>query len=43
MFFCFGLSALIGRPFVGTLITGLPRLPLFGLGSGGVVAWLLSY
>ena len=43
MFFCFGLSALIGRPFVGTLITGLPRLPLFGLGSGGAVARLLSY
>ncbi len=26
MFFGIGLSALIGRPFVGTLITGLPRL-----------------
>jgi simple sugar transport system permease protein len=43
MFFCFGLSAMIGRPFVGTLITGLPRLPLFDLGSGGAVARLLSY
>jgi ABC-type uncharacterized transport system permease subunit len=43
MFFCFGLSAMIGRPFVGTLITGLPRLPLFGLGSGGAAARLLSY
>jgi simple sugar transport system permease protein len=26
MFFGFGVSALIGRPFVGALITGLPRL-----------------
>ena len=43
MFFCFGLSAMIGRPFVGTLITGLPRLPLFGLGSGAAAARLLSY
>jgi hypothetical protein len=34
MFFGIGLSALIGRPFVGTLITGLPRLSLFGFGPG---------
>jgi len=34
MFFGAGLSALIGRPFVGTLITGLPRLHLPGLGPG---------
>ena len=33
MFFGFGLSALIGRPFVGTLIAGLPKLRLLGLGS----------
>lgn len=26
MFFGFGISALIGRPFIGTLIVGLPRL-----------------
>ena len=26
MFFGIGLSALIGRPFVGALISGLPRL-----------------
>jgi ABC-type uncharacterized transport system permease subunit len=30
MFFGFGLSALIGRPFVGALIAGLPRLAPFG-------------
>jgi Branched-chain amino acid transport system / permease component len=41
MFFGFGLSALVGRPFVGTLITGLPRLRLPGFeGLGGR---LLSY
>jgi len=33
MFFGLGLSALIGRPFVGTLIAGLPRVHPFGLGS----------
>jgi ABC-type uncharacterized transport system permease subunit len=33
MFFGFGLSALIGRPFVGTLIAGLPKLRFLGLGS----------
>jgi len=31
MFFGFGLSALIGRPYVGTKIDGLPRLPFPGL------------
>jgi simple sugar transport system permease protein len=31
MFFGFGLSALIGRPYVGARINGLPRLPLPGL------------
>jgi len=35
MFFGFGLSALIGRPFIGALIVGLPKLRLFGLGSPG--------
>ena len=41
MFFGLGLSALVGRPFVGTLITGLPRLRLPGFeGPGGR---LLSY
>src|SRR4029077_10282802 len=33
MFFGFGLSALIGRPFVGALVSGLPRLALFGADS----------
>src|ERR1700675_1348701 len=41
MFFGFGLSALVGRPFVGTLITGLPRLRLPGFdGPGGrLLSW----
>jgi len=43
MFFGIGLSALIGRPFVGTLITGLPRLALPGLTPDGIAARLLSY
>jgi ABC-type uncharacterized transport system permease subunit len=43
MFFGLGLSALVGRPFVGTLITGLPRLHLPGLGDTGIGARLLSY
>jgi ABC-type uncharacterized transport system permease subunit len=34
MFFGFGVSALVGRPFVGALITGLPRLRIPGLGVG---------
>ena len=42
MFFGLGLSALIGRPFVGALISGLPRLHLPGL-DGGAGARLLSY
>lgn len=33
MFFGFGLSALIGKPYVGARIQGLPRLLLPGLGS----------
>jgi ABC-type uncharacterized transport system permease subunit len=35
MFFGFGLSALIGRPFVGTLIAGLTKLRFLGLGNMG--------
>jgi len=31
MFFGFGLSALIGKPYVGVKIDGLPRIPLPGL------------
>jgi simple sugar transport system permease protein len=33
MFFGFGVSALIGRPYVGAKINALPRLPLPGLGN----------
>jgi simple sugar transport system permease protein len=33
MFFGFGLSAWIGRPYVGARIAGLPRLPLPGLSA----------
>jgi general nucleoside transport system permease protein len=43
MFFGIGLSALIGRPFVGALITGLPRLAIPDLEPGSVGARLLSY
>lgn len=35
MFFGLGLSALVGHPFVGTLIAGLPTFRLFGLGRMG--------
>jgi general nucleoside transport system permease protein len=31
MFFGIGVSALIGRPFVGDIIQGLPQVPVFGL------------
>jgi simple sugar transport system permease protein len=41
MFFGFGLSALVGRPFVGALITGLPRLHLADVGAAG--GRLVSY
>jgi len=41
MFFGLGLSALVGRPFVGALITGLPKLHLFG--GGGARGGLLNY
>jgi len=43
MFFGIGLSALIGRPFVGTLISGLPRIAIPGLTPGSVAARLSSY
>jgi len=43
MFFGIGLSALIGRPFVGALITGLPHLAVPGFASGGFATRLLSY
>jgi simple sugar transport system permease protein len=43
MFFGFGLSALIGRPFVGALVGGLPRLMPFGLPPGSMVTRILSY
>jgi ABC-type uncharacterized transport system permease subunit len=43
MFFGFGLSALIGKPFVGFLINGLPRLTIVGFEPSGVGARLVSY
>jgi ABC-type uncharacterized transport system permease subunit len=47
MFFGFGVSALVGRPFVGAVISGLPRLHVPGLdgsaGAGGIGARLLEY
>ncbi|MGA7789504.1 MAG: ABC transporter permease [Xanthobacteraceae bacterium] len=43
MFFGIGMSALIGRPFIGDLIVGLPRLAVPGLATGGVGARLLNY
>jgi len=43
MFLGFGLSALIGRPFVGALVAGLPRIAPFNLVPAGPAARLLSY
>jgi simple sugar transport system permease protein len=43
MFFGIGMSALIGRPFVGALISGLPRLVVPGLAPGSASARLLGY
>jgi simple sugar transport system permease protein len=40
MFFGIGMSALIGRPFVGALIAGLPRLDL---ATGSIGARLIGY
>ena len=33
LFFGFGASTLIGRPFIGAIVTGLPRLELPGFGA----------
>jgi general nucleoside transport system permease protein len=43
MFFGIGMSALIGRPFVGSLITALPQLSVPGIAADGLGARLLSY
>jgi general nucleoside transport system permease protein len=43
MFFGIGVGALIGRPFVGVLITGLPRLVPLGVDADSLLARLLSY
>jgi general nucleoside transport system permease protein len=40
MFFGLGASALIGRPFIGAVVTGLPRLALPGLGAFDALVWL---
>ncbi len=40
MFFGFGASTLIGRPFVGTLVPGLPRIAAPGLGPFDILVWL---
>jgi simple sugar transport system permease protein len=40
MFFGFGASALIGRPFIGTVISGLPRMRVPGLGAFDALVWL---
>ncbi len=43
MFFGLGLSALIGRPFVGALVAGLPHLMPFGISPASIAARLLSH
>jgi simple sugar transport system permease protein len=40
MFFGFGASALVGRPFVGAIIAGLPPLELLGIGAFDALVWL---
>lgn len=40
MFFGFGASALIGRPFIGAVIPGLPRLALPGFAAFDALVWL---
>jgi ABC-type uncharacterized transport system permease subunit len=40
LFFGFGASALVGRPFIGALVTGLPRLALPGIGAFDALVWL---
>jgi general nucleoside transport system permease protein len=42
MFFGLGASALIGRPFIGAVITSLPRLGLPGLGAFDALVWLAA-
>jgi ABC-type uncharacterized transport system permease subunit len=43
MFFGFGASALIGRPFVGALVPGLPRITAAGLGPFDIAgSWFRS-
>jgi simple sugar transport system permease protein len=42
MFFGFGLSALIGRPFVGALIKGLPKFAVPGIGAFDLLVWLAA-
>ncbi|MGO8797754.1 MAG: ABC transporter permease [Roseiarcus sp.] len=42
MFLGLGASALIGRPFVGALVTGLPRFGLPAAGGFDVLAWLAA-
>ena len=41
MFFGFGASTLIGRPFVGALVPALPRIAAAGIGSFDVLVWLV--
>jgi simple sugar transport system permease protein len=40
LFFGLGASALIGRPFMGVIISGLPRLDVPGLGAFDLLVWL---
>ena len=40
MFFGLGASTLIGGPFVGALVSGLPRVALIGLGPCDALVWL---
>jgi ABC-type uncharacterized transport system permease subunit len=42
MFFGLGASALIGRPFVGAIVTGLPRLGGRGLAGFDLLVWLAA-
>jgi general nucleoside transport system permease protein len=40
--FGYGVSALIGRPFIGASIAGLPRLSLAGIGAFDLLVWLVA-
>jgi general nucleoside transport system permease protein len=42
MFFGFGASTLVGRPFIGAVIDGLPRLRVPGLGAFDALVWLAA-